>query len=509
MAIGHRSNIDQDPSNPIFDCGCTAHMWNHRAHFTTYHPYNNTSLKASVADGHQLDILGKGDIGPLKDVLYVPQLKHCLISASALLEQGYGMYTGSVPKILKESNPSEILLTGYYNNRLFQITVPEFERQLNLRPVTCLVHEVTTQPLLHIHQMLGHASAERCAYECKCQRFPGLTSLSTKAFQAIRECQECALAKAHRRPFPGHLDEPEFFGQRWYVDVKGPVAVPSLVYGNHYVFGIIDAKSKFLIQYFMKTKDEVLTHFKSFHDEFIPLVKSLQPNMGIITVYSDMGEFNSQTIIDFCQSKGILHRTTCAYSPQQNGIIERAWRTISEASIAMLLTANLSEPYWEEARRIAGYIKNRITGGHPSKDNMSPYEKLFGTKPHLRHFKVFGVWAFAHIPVKTKDHQARSQQGIFVGYSDSVMGGYRIFLPQTNEFIHSNHVTFGKSPNRSTRGLEAEETSLTGVAENLHLEGVQRVASPEQQKGMEAYTIPTPHPSNTSETEGIIMTDLE
>jgi len=96
-------------SNPIFDCGCTAPMWNHRAHFTNYTPYDNTRLKASVADGHQLDILSKGDIGPLKDVLYVPQIKHCLISSSALLDQGYGMYTGTVPKIVKENNPSEIL----------------------------------------------------------------------------------------------------------------------------------------------------------------------------------------------------------------------------------------------------------------------------------------------------------------------------------------------------------------------------------------------------------------
>jgi len=93
-------------------------------------------------------------------------------------------------------------------------------------------------------------------------------------------------------------------------------------------------------------------------------------------------------------------------------------------------------------------------------------------KPHLRHFKIFGVWAFAHIPVKEKDHQARSQQGIFVGYADSVMGGYRIYLPQTNEFIHSNHVTFGKSPNRATRGLETEETVLPDMGENLHLEGL-------------------------------------
>ena len=83
------TDYDKVTSNPIFDCGCTAHMWNHRSHFTTYTPFHNRRMKAAVADGHQIDILGKGDIGPLKDVLYVPQLQHCLISASALLDQGF------------------------------------------------------------------------------------------------------------------------------------------------------------------------------------------------------------------------------------------------------------------------------------------------------------------------------------------------------------------------------------------------------------------------------------
>ena len=196
------------------------------------------------------------------------------------------MYTGTVPKIIKESNPSQVLLRGFYANRMFQITVPELERQLNLKPITCLVHEIPTQPLLQLHQMLGHASAVRCAYECKCTNFPGLSNLSSKAFQAIKECEECHMAKAKRRSFKGHLDPPEYVGQTWYVDVKGPVATPSLYYGNHYVFGIIDAKSKFLIQYFMKTKDEVLDYFKLFYDEFIPFVRTLQPQTCSITVYT-------------------------------------------------------------------------------------------------------------------------------------------------------------------------------------------------------------------------------
>ena len=177
-----------------------------------------------------------------------------------------------------------------------------------------------------------------------------------------------------------------------------------------------------------------------------------------ITVFSDKGEFHSKDVETYCKGVGIVPLTTCAHSPQQNGLIERTWRSITEAAIAMLLTANLPEPYWEEARRTAGHIRNRITGGHPSIDAVSPFEKFFGIKPHIRYFKVFGVWAFPKIPVKDKDHSAKSQQGVFVGYDDVAMGGYKIYLPETDEFVVSTHVTFGKSPNRTRNTIESEET---------------------------------------------------
>jgi len=82
----------------------------------------------------------------------------------------------------------------------------------------------------------------------------------------------------------------------------------------------------------MKHKDEVLDCFKQFHDTFIPYVRNLNPGMSAITVHSDLGEFYSNAVTDYCNSVGIRTTTTCAYSPQQNGVIERTWRSITEAA---------------------------------------------------------------------------------------------------------------------------------------------------------------------------------
>ena len=56
----------------------------------------------------------------------------------------------------------------------------------------------------------------------------------------------------------------------------------------------IDVTSKFLVQYFIRTKDEVLGCFKLFYNEYIMYVKDKHRNvnMGVITIISDQGEFN-------------------------------------------------------------------------------------------------------------------------------------------------------------------------------------------------------------------------
>ena len=165
----------------IFDSGCTEHMWNHRAHFTSYEPYNNSKLRAACANGTVLEIIGQGDIGPLKNVLFVPGLRHCLISGTALLKQGYCMYLGTVPTVIKESNPDEVLLCGHFSDDLFKISAQAFEQQLGLQPVTCYLHDLSVQPLLQINPVLNPASAVRCAYECTCTKSPGLANMALSA----------------------------------------------------------------------------------------------------------------------------------------------------------------------------------------------------------------------------------------------------------------------------------------------------------------------------------------
>jgi hypothetical protein len=156
-----------------------------------------------------------------------------------------------------------------------------------------------------------------------------------------------------------------------------------------------------------------------------------------------MGECTSNATIGFLRGVGIELTTTCPYTPEQNMIIERVWRTIGESSITMLLTANLSESYWEEARRTACYLYNRSPGAHADNHPTSPYEQYYGVQPHVLHFKIFGSRCYPTVPNRPKgNHSPKALIGVFVGYQNQQPRGWRIYLPYEEEFIITAHAHF-------------------------------------------------------------------
>ena len=55
-------------------------------------------------------------------------------------------------------------------------------------------------------------------------------------------------------------------------------------------------------------------------------------------------------------------------------------------AMAMLITANLSEPYRELGKDCAGIMRNRIVVGHLSDDPILQFEKFHEIKLHVKDF---------------------------------------------------------------------------------------------------------------------------
>nr|GEX58461.1 retrovirus-related Pol polyprotein from transposon TNT 1-94 [Tanacetum cinerariifolium] len=86
---------------------------------------------------------------------------------------------------------------------------------------------------------------------------------------------------------------------------------------------------------------------------------------------------------------GISHETSVARSPQQNGVIERRNRTLTEAARTMLIYAQALLFLWVEAVATACYTQNRsiIRLRHEKK----PYELLHNKLHDLSFLHVFGA----------------------------------------------------------------------------------------------------------------------
>ena len=99
-------------------------------------------------------------------------------------------------------------------------------------------------------------------------------------------------------------------------------------------------------------------------------------------------------MLDYYKEKGINLQTSCPYTPQQNGVVERKHRHILEVARALRFQAGLPIDFWGECVLTTCYLINRV----PSKviNNKTPFEILLGRKPNYDNLRVFGYLVYAH-----------------------------------------------------------------------------------------------------------------
>ena len=64
-------------------------------------------------------------------------------------------------------------------------------------------------------------------------------------------------------------------------------------------------------------------------------------------------------------------------------------------------------------------------------------------EPNVLHFKIFGSKCYPTVLNRPKgNHNPKALIGIFVGYQEQQLRGWKIYLPGSNEFIITAHVHF-------------------------------------------------------------------
>jgi transposase InsO family protein len=249
-------------------------------------------------------------------------------------------------------------------------------------------------------------------------------------------CEACIEGKQQRTSFPkDEVTKASKLLELVHSDVCGPMKTTSHGGARYFVTFINDFSRKIHV-YLLKAKGEVFDKFKAYK----ALVEN-QTGMKIKTLRSDNGgKFVSKKFDNLLDECGIQRQTSAPYTPQQNGVAERANRTIMECARSMIRAQGLDLEFRAEAVNTAVYIKSRC----PTKalESKTPQETWTCKKPDVSHLKFFGCKTFTHIPDEKRSKlESKSMPCVFLGYCEGTKA-YHLMCVETKRIIKSRDVVF-------------------------------------------------------------------
>jgi transposase InsO family protein len=188
----------------------------------------------------------------------------------------------------------------------------------------------------------------------------------------------------------------------------GPL--PKSYGGSQYILAVLDDYSRF-------SRIECIEHKIDAAESLIAIIRlwERETQCQVQLVRTDGGkEFCNQQIDSFCRSQRIRHQRTFPYTPEQNGKVERLNRDLMEKARATMFQCGAPARFWAEAVSTANRVRNVL----PQMKAITPFQLFYGRKPSVSSSRVFGCIAYVHVPKqKRKKLDARSEPGMFVGYS--------------------------------------------------------------------------------------------
>lgn len=418
----------------IMDSGASEHMCHNIKCFTDYESFP-LPKQIIIGDGTVIHAKGVGIIHlqayngtewtetSLNGALYVPDMKLNLFSVSSATDKGYVLEMNKEKCIFRKNNKQQICAIAHRKDRLY---IMKFRYKEN--EIAC-VGKVSDN-LLEWHSKMGHQDIEQVKNVLK------RSKISVSPNSGKSTCEDCLKGKLHKQPFPLSEVRGQQPGEILHMDLCGPMEVSSLG-GAYYYLLIKDDYSRFRTVYFLSNKSDTVKHINKF---LMYITNNLGHKVKIIR--SDNGkEFINQQMQFIMDKMGIIHQTSCAYTPEQNGCAEREVRTVTEAARTMLLSSSLNKNLWAEAVNTAVYVLNRTSKSRVK--DVTPYELWFNKGIFdIKQLKVFGSKVSVHVPQQKRlKWDSKSEIGYFVGYGENTKG-YRVYFPDKNEVLIKREVIF-------------------------------------------------------------------
>ena len=129
-------------------------------------------------------------------------------------------------------------------------------------------------------------------------------------------------------------------GDEVCTDTWGPVQPSAITTGHRYMVGYLDRKSRCVVVMFMSKKSEQPACFAAYWAE----ARSYGVVVKVLRSDGD-SEFRNKEIAEICRDRGVKQIFSSTHTAEQNGAIERFWRTLQGGVRAMLSRSHLPNEF--------------------------------------------------------------------------------------------------------------------------------------------------------------------
>lgn len=440
----------------LLDSGSTSHMTDNMKIFDNLEE-EERKITLADKDGKKLSSEGIGEIVikqsssennvRLKNVLCVPELNTNLLSVAKITDNDYNVRFNKFGAIVYKE-PNDVIMTAARVGNAYYVRSFVVENE----------SANVTSDIKIWHKRLGHVNMKIVEEMKKEDVVIGMRDTTVK-----EPCESCVEGKTQRKTHHRIGErKTNSIMEMWHIDLVGPI-YPASRGGKRYIFTIIDDYSRMIFVMLLEYKREAADKLKQ-----LIILKENQTSLKLKVVRSDNGgEFLGRDLKDWLQRKGIKHELSPPRTPQSNGVIERANRSIIEMTRSMISDSKLPLDFWGEAAYTAAHIKNRVKS---KVHDMTPYEVWYKKKPNIRYLRRFGCTAYLLQKGPRKKFESKTIKGIFLGYAEN--NTYRVYIPETDKVKSDCDVQFDENKNGSEL-LSNEYIEKHGDEEQLVIIGLE------------------------------------
>lgn len=404
----------------VIDSGATDHFIRDKFLLSNIHTLAQP-IHIELGDGKRVTASEKGDLRigriVLKDALHVPDLAYNLIS---------------VRRVVRNKG-----WTWRFTDQAGHLIGPDGKTRLeagvngSLYTVRTTSHSVNSQAdlaLLSWHDRCGHLNTAGIQRLGRSGRLgPGWEKgVDSSA------CIDCLQGKAKRRATGLGTTRATKPFEVISVDLWGPASTASRN-GSRYMITCYDDFTSRITVGFLAFKHEAASAIQR-------IIQQGENRQGstVKIVRSDAGgEFLSNNLKRWFESKGISHVVIPPTDHAQNGRVERAHLTLLNDVRTLLLSSQLPHSFWADAARYAAYTRNRTlrAGATESAEDMWQ-----GRQVSLANLCAFGQAALYRVTEQQSKLQPRARKAVIIGYEDDA-SFYRLYDPVLRKAVISRDVT--------------------------------------------------------------------